>query len=40
LILLACGVSANVVRFPFPLLTPDAVFNEGLKIREGMIREV
>jgi 4-aminobutyrate aminotransferase-like enzyme len=32
LILLTCGVDANVVRFLFPLTTPDAVFDEALNI--------
>ena len=30
LILLTCGVNANVVRFLFPLTTPQAVFDEAL----------
>lgn len=32
LILLACGMFGNVIRFLFPLNTPDAVFDEGLDI--------
>ena len=32
LILLSCGVDANVVRFLFPLAIPDAVFDEALGI--------
>ncbi len=32
LILLTCGVNANVVRFLFPLTTPQAVFDEALVI--------
>jgi 4-aminobutyrate aminotransferase-like enzyme len=40
MILLTCGVSGNVVRFPYLLTTPDVVFKEGLKILEGAIREV
>ena len=32
LILLTCGVSGNVLRFLFPLSTPDAVFDEALLI--------
>ena len=32
LILLTCGVNANVVRFLFPLTTPQAVFDEALAI--------
>jgi len=35
LILLTCGVNANVVRFLFPLTTPQAVFDEAL----GILRE-
>jgi len=35
LILLSCGVNANVLRFLFPLSTPDAVFDEAL----GILRE-
>ncbi len=35
LILLTCGVNANVVRFLFPLTTPQAVFDEAL----GLLRE-
>jgi 4-aminobutyrate aminotransferase len=30
LLLLTCGVHANVIRFLFPLTIPDAVFAEGL----------
>ena len=32
LILLTCGVNANVVRFLFPLTTPQAVFDEAMDI--------
>jgi 4-aminobutyrate aminotransferase len=32
LILLTCGVNGNVVRFLFPLTTPQAVFDEALAI--------
>ena len=32
LLLLTCGVHANVVRFLFPLTIEDAVFEEGLAI--------
>jgi 4-aminobutyrate aminotransferase-like enzyme len=32
LILLSCGVNANVVRFLFPLTISDAVFDEALAI--------
>jgi 4-aminobutyrate aminotransferase len=34
LILLTCGVYGNVIRFLYPLTTPDAVFAEALKILE------
>jgi 4-aminobutyrate aminotransferase len=34
LILLTCGVNANVVRFLFPLTTPQPVFDEALGILE------
>jgi 4-aminobutyrate aminotransferase len=37
LILLTCGVNANVVRFMFPLTTPDAVFDEALAILRDAI---
>ena len=38
LILLSCGVNANVLRFLFPLATPQAVFDEALVIlREAML---
>jgi 4-aminobutyrate aminotransferase len=37
LILLTCGVNANVVRFMFPLTTPDAVFGEALAILRDAI---
>jgi 4-aminobutyrate aminotransferase len=37
LILLTCGVHANVVRFMFPLVTPDAVFDEALAILRDAI---
>ncbi len=32
LVLLTCGVHANVIRFLYPLTTPDAVFDEALDI--------
>jgi 4-aminobutyrate aminotransferase-like enzyme len=35
LILLTCGVNANVVRFLFPLTTPQPVFDEAM----GILRE-
>lgn len=38
LILLTCGIHANVVRFLYPLTTPDAVFEEGLGIVDQAIR--
>lgn len=38
LILLTCGVYANVVRFLYPLTTPDAVFDEALGIIDESIR--
>jgi 4-aminobutyrate aminotransferase len=34
LVLLTCGVHANVIRFLFPLTIQDAVFDEGLEILE------
>ncbi|HSN92075.1 MAG TPA: 4-aminobutyrate--2-oxoglutarate transaminase [Anaeromyxobacteraceae bacterium] len=34
LLLLTCGVHANVIRFLFPLTIPDAVFTEGLGLLE------
>ncbi len=34
LILLACGVYGNVIRFLAPLTIPDAVFDEALEILE------
>lgn len=34
LLLLTCGVHANVIRFLFPLTIPDAVFDEALGILE------
>jgi 4-aminobutyrate aminotransferase-like enzyme len=38
LILLTCGVNANVVRFLFPLTITEALFNEGLAILEASLR--
>ena len=38
LILLTCGVNANVVRFLFPLTISEAVFTEGLGILEASLR--
>ena len=38
LILLTCGVNANVVRFLFPLTTPQPVFDEAMRIlREALL---
>ena len=37
LILLVCGVSGNVIRFLYPLTTPDAIFDEALEIIEDAI---
>ncbi len=37
LILLTCGVNGNVLRFLFPLSTPDAVFGEALAILRDAI---
>jgi 4-aminobutyrate aminotransferase len=37
LLLLTCGVHANVLRFLFPLTISDAVFEEGLAILEAAI---
>jgi 4-aminobutyrate aminotransferase len=38
LILLTCGVNANVVRFLFPLTTPDDVFAEAMDILRASLR--
>lgn len=40
LLLLACGVNGNVIRFLFPLTISDAVFEEGLTLLEASVREV
>jgi 4-aminobutyrate aminotransferase-like enzyme len=37
LILLTCGVNANVVRFLFPLTTPQSVFDEAMRIIEESV---
>ena len=37
LILLSCGVYANVLRFLFPLTISDVVFDEGLAILESSL---
>ncbi|AOJ03954.1 MULTISPECIES: 4-aminobutyrate--2-oxoglutarate transaminase [Burkholderia] len=39
LLLLICGVDANVIRFLFPLTIPDAVFDEALGILESVLKE-
>ncbi|AJX74211.1 4-aminobutyrate transaminase [Burkholderia pseudomallei MSHR2543] len=39
LLLLICGVDANVIRFLFPLTIEDAVFDEALGILENVLRE-
>ena len=38
LLLLTCGVNGNVLRFLFPLTTPDAVFGEALAILRASLR--
>ena len=40
LLLLSCGTYANVIRFLYPLTTPDAVFDEGLAILKEALLEV
>jgi 4-aminobutyrate aminotransferase/(S)-3-amino-2-methylpropionate transaminase len=37
LILLSCGVNANVLRFLMPLTAPDAIIEEGFDILEKTI---
>lgn len=39
LILLLCGAYGNVIRFLFPLTTPEGVLTEGLAILESALRE-
>lgn len=39
LILLTCGIHGNVIRFLYPLTTPDAVFSEALQILEEELLE-
>ena len=39
LLLLVCGVYSNVIRFLFPLTTPDAVFDEALGILADVLHE-
>ena len=38
LLLLSCGVNGNVIRFLFPLTTPDAVFGEALAVLRAALR--
>jgi len=38
LILLSCGVNANVIRFLFPLTIPDAHFAEAIAILQASLR--
>ena len=38
LILLTCGVNANVIRFPFPLTIQEAVFGEAMAILRAALR--
>jgi 4-aminobutyrate aminotransferase-like enzyme len=40
LVLLSCGVYANVVRFLMPLTISDGVFAEGLAILEAALEDV
>jgi 4-aminobutyrate aminotransferase len=39
LLLLTCGVHANVIRFLFPLTIEDRVFDEGLEILEKALTQ-
>jgi 4-aminobutyrate aminotransferase len=39
LLLLTCGVHANVIRFLFPLTIPEKVLDEGLGIFEAAVKE-
>jgi len=39
LLLLLCGIYGNVIRFLFPLTTPDQVLTEGMDILESALRE-
>ena len=39
LVVLTCGVYANVLRFLFPLTIPEPLFNEGLSILEAALGE-
>ena len=40
LIILSCGVYANVIRFLAPLTIPDALLKEGFQLLEGALDEV
>jgi 4-aminobutyrate aminotransferase-like enzyme len=40
LVLLSCGVHANVIRFLMPLTIPDTVLAEGLAILEAALEDV
>ena len=40
LVLLSCGIYANVIRFLAPLTIPDALLSEGMKILEDALSEV
>ena len=40
LVLLSCGVHANVIRFLMPLTTPDAILAEGLAILEAALEDL
>ena len=40
LVLLSCGIYANVIRFLIPLTIPDAVLAEGLAILEAALEDV
>ena len=40
LVLLSCGVYANVIRFLMPLTIPDAILAEGLAILEAALEDV
>jgi 4-aminobutyrate aminotransferase/(S)-3-amino-2-methylpropionate transaminase len=40
LLLLSCGVDGNVIRFLFPLTTPDTVLQEGLDLMARAMRGI
>jgi 4-aminobutyrate aminotransferase/(S)-3-amino-2-methylpropionate transaminase len=40
LVLLSCGVNANVLRFLMPLTAPDTIIEEGFDILEKTIGQV